>query len=303
MKYQIDPYDPCPCGSGKKYKFCCAAASRGKCHGQYPIGTVAYYGPDDKTATKIAAGVIVAEHAEPIMERWVATNILEDEKIGREVLRFLAKHGVKRVVITDGVLGCPHEEGEDYPRGTDCPFCPFWARKNRPAATSADEHDDLEMIEDDDEPDEEDREEHQHAIGRSIERMESIVGDAGTDLETGVARLHAHLKSTLQLPCEVIGSEDFNWEERYVVGGLDPREYKRLKKTQPSYTDCYELLEIMTDVRSPWMLFDGDLAARVRRLSDGKSFVLGLSELEAVDRKSANAELLRDYSCWFVNSR
>src|SRR5438067_1409064 len=23
MSYAIDPYDPCPCGSGEKYKFCC----------------------------------------------------------------------------------------------------------------------------------------------------------------------------------------------------------------------------------------------------------------------------------------
>lgn len=302
MKYQIEPYDPCPCGSGKKYKFCCAAANRGKSHGKYPVGTVAYYGPDDKTATKIAAGVILAENAEPIMERWVATNILEDEKTGKEVIRFLARHGVKNVVITDGVLGCPHEEGEDYPVGTDCPFCPFWASKKHATGTSADDQDDLEMIEDDDEPDEEEEKQHQHIGQDSFDRMDSIVSDAA-DLDAAMQRLHAHLKSTLQLPCEVTGSEDFNWEEPYILGGLDPREYKRLKKTQPSYTDRYELLEIMMGVRSPWILFRGDLAARVRRLSDGKSFILGLCELEAVDRKSANAQLLRDYSCWFANSR
>jgi hypothetical protein len=26
-------------------------------------------------------------------------------------------------------LGCPHEEGEDFPHGEDCPFCPFWKGK------------------------------------------------------------------------------------------------------------------------------------------------------------------------------
>jgi hypothetical protein len=40
---------------------------------QYPFGTVAMYGPDDKTTTKIAAGVILHVGAEPIMKRWVAT--------------------------------------------------------------------------------------------------------------------------------------------------------------------------------------------------------------------------------------
>ena len=26
-------------------------------------------------------------------------------------------------------MGCPHEEGEDFPEGEDCPFCPFWKGK------------------------------------------------------------------------------------------------------------------------------------------------------------------------------
>jgi hypothetical protein len=39
---------------------------------QFPIGTIAYYGPDDKTTTKIVAGVIKEEGAEPIIKRWVA---------------------------------------------------------------------------------------------------------------------------------------------------------------------------------------------------------------------------------------
>jgi hypothetical protein len=30
---------------------------------------------------------------------------------------------------TDRNMGCPHEEGEDFPDGEDCPFCPFWAGK------------------------------------------------------------------------------------------------------------------------------------------------------------------------------
>jgi hypothetical protein len=35
----------------------------------YPIGTVAMYGPDDKTTTKIAAGVILHDGAEAIIKR------------------------------------------------------------------------------------------------------------------------------------------------------------------------------------------------------------------------------------------
>jgi hypothetical protein len=36
---------------------------------QYPLGTVALYGPDDKATTKIAAGVILHDGAEPILNR------------------------------------------------------------------------------------------------------------------------------------------------------------------------------------------------------------------------------------------
>lgn len=34
-----------------------------------------------------------------------------------------------RPLATDGNIGCPHEEGEDFPSGEDCPFCPFWKGK------------------------------------------------------------------------------------------------------------------------------------------------------------------------------
>ena len=82
-----------------------------------------------------------------------------------------------------------------------------------------------------------------------------------------------------------------------------PREYKRLKKTQPSYRDRYQLLSIDRDGPSEWMLFWEDIAAHVRRTSDGKPFVLGLSELKATDKKSDNYRLLDDYGVWFVNNR
>jgi hypothetical protein len=40
------------------------------------------------------------------------------------------RHGVKSVVMTDGIIGCPHEEGVDY-QGPTCPHCPFWAGRDR----------------------------------------------------------------------------------------------------------------------------------------------------------------------------
>jgi hypothetical protein len=96
---------------------------------EYPIGTVALYGPDDKVTTKIVAGVIANEGAEALIERWVGTDIKDNAKIQGAIRRFFDRHGVKSVAAVDRNMGCPHEEGEDFPVGKDCPFCPFWQGK------------------------------------------------------------------------------------------------------------------------------------------------------------------------------
>jgi hypothetical protein len=128
---------PCPCGSGKKYKHCCYRNTgageldlgRTSQPPQFPIGTVALYGPDDKMTTKMAASVILHDGAEPIIQRWVATDVTTNPKVKEELKDFFLQHGVKRVVMSHGNMGCPHEEGEDFPHGEDCPFCPFWKGK------------------------------------------------------------------------------------------------------------------------------------------------------------------------------
>lgn len=144
---RIGRNDPCPCGSGKKYKKCCYGKNADEAEGdvfagggmsglgrprtapKYPIGTVAFYGPDDKRTTKIAAGVILHDGAEAIIERWVASDVTTNPKVQREMKAFFKKYGVKSVAASDGNMGCPHEEGEDFPYGGDCPLCPFWKGK------------------------------------------------------------------------------------------------------------------------------------------------------------------------------
>jgi len=95
----------------------------------YVVGTIVYYGPDDKTTTKIVAGVVKEEEAEPIIKRWVASDVTTNPKVQKEIERFFKKHGVTRVGMSDGNMGCPHEEGKDFPEGGDCPFCPWWKGK------------------------------------------------------------------------------------------------------------------------------------------------------------------------------
>jgi hypothetical protein len=95
---------------------------------EYPIGTVIKYGPDDKTVTKIVASVIPYRGAEPILERFVGTDI-DNPDTRAQILCIWAMHGVTNVVKVPNVFGCPHEEGPDFPVGEDCPFCPFWKGK------------------------------------------------------------------------------------------------------------------------------------------------------------------------------
>jgi hypothetical protein len=96
---------------------------------KFPMATVALYGPDDKTTTKIAAGVFLQPGTMLTMRRWVSVNVLENPKVQREMLEFFDEYGVKTVVSAEQNIGCPHEEGPDFPVGEDCPFCPFWKGK------------------------------------------------------------------------------------------------------------------------------------------------------------------------------
>lgn len=99
----------------------------------YPVGTVAFYGPDNKKATKIAAGIVLGENEEPFaMKKWFSEKeIRRQREVLDEVLSFFSEHGVRSVVMSPKILGCPHEEGIDYPDGEYCPECLFWKNKDR----------------------------------------------------------------------------------------------------------------------------------------------------------------------------
>src|SRR6516162_3883155 len=94
-------------------------------HG-YPVATVALYGPDDTRATKLAVGIVPAEDAEVTdLRRWFSegADIRNDAGVAEEVLAFIDAAGARSIVMTDRIIGCPHEEGIDY-QGPSCPSCP-----------------------------------------------------------------------------------------------------------------------------------------------------------------------------------
>jgi len=106
----------------------------------YPVATLAFYGPDDKRASKVAVGIVRTEEGELArLERWYTdtTDARNDPEISEAIVRFLDDEGAKSVVATDRIIGCPHEEGIDYPEGEPCPKCPYWAHRDRWSDESA----------------------------------------------------------------------------------------------------------------------------------------------------------------------
>ena len=100
----------------------------------YPVATITYYGPDDRQASKVTVGIILEEvGAVAFLERWSneMQDIPKDPEANEEIVRFISKHSAKSVVMPDRILGCPHEEGKDYPEGEKCPKCSYWAILDR----------------------------------------------------------------------------------------------------------------------------------------------------------------------------
>jgi hypothetical protein len=101
----------------------------------YPVVTVAFYGPNDRLATKVVVSVFLAESNDPdVLQRWFSegdADVRYDAGVGEEILAFLKPYAPRSTVMADRIIGCPHEEGTDYPSGASCPQCPFWNGRDR----------------------------------------------------------------------------------------------------------------------------------------------------------------------------
>ena len=135
------------------------------------------------------------------------------------------------------------------------------------------------------------------------QRILAAIGDVDVDADLAFRRWHSHLASRLMFPCDVTGIEDFQWEEFFVIGPGNRAEYRRLQQSQPSYRDVFELTSITLDSESEWCMVPDEVKAHVRRKTDGKRFILGLSELKATNKDSQNYQMLHDYAVWLVNYR
>jgi hypothetical protein len=102
---------------------------------KYPLATISAYGPDNRRATKLVVGILrrAGQKSPNPMRSWStdASDVRNDPMIAAELADWLRSQGVKASVSYDRIIGCPHEEGIDYPMGRTCPQCPFWASIDR----------------------------------------------------------------------------------------------------------------------------------------------------------------------------
>jgi len=99
------------------------------------ILTVALYGPDDSIATKMVGSVVnQATGKIEKLEKWFSedgTDVRENNRVVEELAALITKSNPREVISPGQIIGCPHEEGLDYPEGEACPECPYWKGRDR----------------------------------------------------------------------------------------------------------------------------------------------------------------------------
>ena len=99
----------------------------------WPVATITFYGPALNRASKVSIGIVPSEGAEASeMRDWTSDtgDVRSDAAIAEHILDFIEAHGALSVVMADGIMGCPHQEGIDY-TGPWCPECGFWYERDR----------------------------------------------------------------------------------------------------------------------------------------------------------------------------
>ena len=109
--------------------------SRGRNAAEFPVATIAAYGPDNTRATKLVVAILQrpGDQEPRAMRTWTTetADVRSDPHVSAEVAAFISDWPVRRTVEAGRIIGCPHQEGIDYPMGRTCPQCPFWAGFDR----------------------------------------------------------------------------------------------------------------------------------------------------------------------------
>jgi hypothetical protein len=109
--------------------------SRRRRAADFPVATITAYGTDNTRATKLVVSIVQRPGgpAPRGIRTWTTetADVRSDPNVAAEVAAFVSDCRVKRTVAADRIIGCPHQEGIDYPMGRICPQCPFWAGVDR----------------------------------------------------------------------------------------------------------------------------------------------------------------------------
>ena len=99
----------------------------------FPKATLAFYGPDNKEASKGVLGIFLRDGADPIIHRYFTedTDARYSADVQENILARIREHDVRSLIMMEKIFGCPHEEGIDYPEGGACPQRPFWENRDR----------------------------------------------------------------------------------------------------------------------------------------------------------------------------
>jgi Protein of unknown function (DUF1186)/SEC-C motif len=102
---------------------------------EFPVATMTAYGPDNRRATKLVVSILQhpGDREPRAMRTWTteAADVRSEPNVATEVAAFISDCRVKQTVEADRIIGCPHQEGIDYPMGRTCPQCPFWTGIDR----------------------------------------------------------------------------------------------------------------------------------------------------------------------------
>ncbi len=107
---------------------------RSRGHSQFPVATIACYGPTPDHATKLVASILSRPGGDvTVSQIWTTLvgDVRHDPEVRDDVSAFLDAHAAHDTITAPRLLGCPHEEGIDYPVGEECPRCPAWAGVDR----------------------------------------------------------------------------------------------------------------------------------------------------------------------------
>lgn len=137
----------------------------------------------------------------------------------------------------------------------------------------------------------------QYSVEEEEKRINEILNSEDVSVtEENLNRYLIFLKRNLKTPCVLTGMEDFDWEEPYILGGWSKKEYEKLKKTNPSYTDKFEFINLVEEY-DDWK----GIYASLKRISDDIIFTIPLWDLKVVDKNDSNFQIVSDYSSWMTN--